>query len=44
MAKATKSGKSDTKQDKAMVKSGVHQHEKSMHKGKPLTKLKLGKS
>lgn len=26
----------------AIVKSGVAQHEKNMHRGKPLTKLKLG--
>ena len=43
MKNTGKSGKSDTKQDKAMVKAGVHAHEKNMHKGKPLTKLKLGK-
>lgn len=34
--------KSDAKQDKAMVKSAVHRHEKAMHKGKPLTPMKSG--
>lgn len=35
-------GKADMAQDKAMVKSAVHKHEKSMHKGEPLTKLARG--
>jgi hypothetical protein len=35
-------GKADIKQDKAMIKTAVHKHEKSMHKGEPLTKLKKG--
>jgi len=35
-------GKTDAAQDKAMVKSAVHKHEKSMHKGEPLTKLAHG--
>ena len=35
-------GKADVAQDKAMVKSAVHKHEKSMHKGEPLTKLAKG--
>ena len=35
-------GKADTAQDKAMVKAAVHKHEKSMHKGEPLTKLSHG--
>ena len=35
-------GKKDAAQDKAMVKSAVHKHEKSMHKGEPLTKLAHG--
>lgn len=34
--------KSDLKQDKKMVASAVHKHEKSKHPGKPLTKLKSG--
>lgn len=32
----------DVAQDKAMVKSAVHKHEKAMHKGEPLTKLANG--
>lgn len=35
-------GKADIAQDKAMVRTAVHKHEKSMHKGEPLTKLKAG--
>jgi len=35
-------GKADVAQDKAMVKAAVHKHEKSMHKGEPLTKLSHG--
>jgi Family of unknown function (DUF6496) len=35
-------GKADIAQDKAMIKTAVHKHEKSMHKGEPLTKLKSG--
>jgi hypothetical protein len=35
-------GSADVAQDKAMVKSAVHKHEKSMHKGEPLTKLARG--
>jgi len=34
--------KADLKQDKKMVAGAVHKHEKSMHPGKPLTKLKKG--
>jgi len=34
--------KKDLKQDKAMVTKAVHKHEKSMHPGKPLTKLAKG--
>ena len=34
---------SDAKSDARMVKAGVGQHESNMHKGKPKTKLKLGK-
>jgi hypothetical protein len=33
---------SDVKMDKAVIKKAVHKHEKSMHPGKPLTKLKKG--
>jgi len=32
----------DAKSDKPMVKNAVHKHEKSMHPGKPLTKLAKG--
>ena len=35
-------GKADIAQDKAMIKSAVHKHEKAMHKGEPLTKLARG--
>jgi hypothetical protein len=28
--------------DKAMTKKAVHKHEKAMHPGKPLTKLRAG--
>jgi hypothetical protein len=35
-------GKADIAQDKAMVKTAVHKHEKSMHKGEPLTKMAMG--
>lgn len=34
--------KKDIKQDKAMIASAVHKHEKAKHKGKPLTKLAKG--
>lgn len=34
--------KSDLKQDKKMVASAVHKHEKSKHPGQPLTKLASG--
>lgn len=33
---------SDMAQDKKMVKTAVHKHEKAMHKGKPLTPMKKG--
>lgn len=33
---------SDVKMDKAMTKKAVHKHEKAMHPGKPLTKLRAG--
>lgn len=32
----------DEAMDKTMVKTAVHKHEKAMHKGEPLTKLKRG--
>ena len=32
----------DVKMDKAMMKKAVHKHEKAMHPGKPLTKLRAG--
>jgi hypothetical protein len=35
-------GMADIKQDKAMVKAAVHKHERAMHPGKPLTKLRKG--
>jgi len=35
-------GKADVAQDKAMVKTAVHKHEKAMHPGKPMTKLAKG--
>ncbi len=34
--------KKDMAQDKKMVASAVHKHEKRMHPGKPVTKLKAG--
>jgi len=34
--------KKDLKQDKKMIASAVHKHEKAKHKGMPLTKLKAG--
>jgi hypothetical protein len=34
--------KADLKQDKKMIAGAVHKHEKSMHPGKPMTKLKKG--
>lgn len=34
--------KADLKQDKKMIASAVHKHEKAKHKGAPLTKLKKG--
>jgi len=45
MAKYAKGGAakhSDVKMDKAMMKKAVHKHERVMHPGKPLTKLKKG--
>ena len=37
-----KPGKDD-KQDKALVKAGVHQHETKMHPGKKKTQIKFPK-
>jgi hypothetical protein len=37
-------GKSDIKQDKAMIASAVHKHERAKHKGQPLTKMAKGGS
>jgi hypothetical protein len=34
--------KADLKQDKKMVAGAVHKHEKTLHPGKPMTKLKAG--
>jgi hypothetical protein len=34
--------KKDLAQDKKMMAGAVHKHEKSKHKGQPLTKLKKG--
>ena len=34
--------KNDIKQDKAMVASAVHKHERRMHPGKSVTKLAKG--
>jgi hypothetical protein len=34
--------KADLKQDKKMISSAVHKHEKRMHPGKPVTKLRAG--
>ena len=39
-----KGGMTDRKQDKAMIKSALHKHEKAMHPGKPMTKLRSGGS
>ena len=45
MSEYKKGGKvkhSDVKMDKKLVKSAVHKHERAMHPGKPMTKLKHG--
>jgi hypothetical protein len=34
--------KKDLAQDKKMIKSAVGKHEKAMHPGKPMTKLRAG--
>ena len=36
--------KMDMKQDKAMIASAIHKHEKHDHPGKPLTKMAKGGS
>jgi hypothetical protein len=40
--KRARGGRIDLKQDKKMVSSAVHKHEKNMHKGENETKLKSG--
>jgi hypothetical protein len=45
MSEYAKGGKvkhADVKMDKSMVKKAVHKHERAMHPGKPMTKLKHG--
>lgn len=32
----------DRAQDRAMIRTAVHKHERALHPGKPLTKLKRG--
>ena len=39
-----KMDKADLKQDKAMIASAVHKHERAKHKGQPLTKMAAGGS
>ena len=34
--------KKDLAQDKKMIAGAVHKHEKKLHPGKPMTKLKAG--
>jgi len=34
--------KQDLKQDKKLVAGAVHKHEKALHPGKPMTKLRAG--
>ena len=34
--------KKDLAQDKKMIASALHKHEKKMHPGKPMTKLRAG--
>ena len=34
--------KKDLAQDKKMMSSAVHKHEKKLHPGKPMTKLRAG--
>lgn len=40
--KYAEGGKADLKQDKAMIDKEIHKHERSMHPGKPMTKLAKG--
>ena len=35
--------KDDIKQDKKTAAAAVHKHEKAMHPGKPLTKMRKGR-
>ena len=44
MKKGGRVKKSDIKQDKAMIASAVHKHERAKHKGQPLTKMAKGGS
>ena len=44
MKKGGEVKKSDIKQDKAMIASAVHKHERAKHKGQPLTKMAKGGS
>lgn len=39
---AVESSAADMKQDKAMIGTAVHKHERALHPGKPLTKLATG--
>lgn len=39
---AEKHDKADMAADKKMVASAVHKHEKKLHPGKPMTKLRKG--
>lgn len=34
--------KKDLKQDRKMIAGAVHKHEKALHPGKPMTKLRAG--
>ncbi len=39
---AEKHDKADIKADKKIAATAVHKHEKAMHPGKPMTKLRAG--
>ena len=39
---AEKHDKAEMAADKKMISSAVHKHEKKMHPGKPMTKLRAG--
>jgi hypothetical protein len=41
-AKGGETDKADVKQDKALIRKAVHKHERTLHPGKPLTKLRRG--